>query len=476
MYRISKAVSLFIVSLLLFGVLSALSSCKKNEERQSVKLTFVFDDENSIITGKAVYKFVNSTNEAVKTVPFNLFANAYNEKNRALRKTYDDGYLNENSFGGIKINECLYNGKTAAYNLSDDELSLEVITGDLFPSEIAEITLGFTTTIPQAKLRLGKTENTVNLGDFYPVLCKMQADGFYKCGYNPFGDPYFADASDYFVEISVPSKYVVAASGFPEKTLIDNERTTYSYSLGGGRDFAFVLSDKYNVSSEKCGDVDLYYYSLTENNKNIETVKRCFEFFCDKFGKYPHKTFSVAETDFAAGGMEYSGLTMLSDDLDEETLLLATVHETAHQWWHSAVGVNEVEDAYIDEGLCEYSTYLYLLENGMEKQAEEMITNAKALYKSFFEVNKVLNGSTDTVMSKGLSEFKNQNEYVAIAYGKSLIMFCELEKTTGKSKAISCLKKFYNGNMFKTAGLNELIKAFGHKEYFESYVNGKVVI
>ena len=94
MYRISKAVSLFIVSLLLFGVLSALSSCKKTEERQSVKLTLSYDDENSIITGKAVYKFVNSTNEAVKTVPFNLFASAYNEKNRALRKTYDDGYLN----------------------------------------------------------------------------------------------------------------------------------------------------------------------------------------------------------------------------------------------------------------------------------------------------------------------------------------------------------------------------------------------
>lgn len=69
MYRISKAVSLFIVSLMLFGVLSALSSCKKPEERQSVKLTLSYDDENSIITGKAVYKFVNATNEAVKAVP-----------------------------------------------------------------------------------------------------------------------------------------------------------------------------------------------------------------------------------------------------------------------------------------------------------------------------------------------------------------------------------------------------------------------
>lgn len=476
MYRISKAVSLFIVFLMLFGVFSAFSSCKKPEERQSVKLTLSYDDENSIITGKAVYKFINSTNEAVKTTPFNLPANAYNEKNRALRKTYDDGYLSENSFGGIRITECFYNGKAAAYNLSDDELSLEVITGDLFPNETAEITLGFTTTIPNAKLRLGKTENAVNLGDFYPVLCKMQSDGFYKCGYNPFGDPYYADASDYYAEISVPSKYVVATSGFPEKTLIDGDRTTYSYSLSGGRDFAFVLSDKYNVSSTKCGDVDLYYYSLSENDNNIETVKKCFEFFCEKFGKYPHKTFSTAETDFATGGMEYSGLTMLSDDLDEETLLLATVHETAHQWWHSAVGVNEVEDAYIDEGLCEYSTYLFLSENCKEKQAEEMITNAKALYKSFFEVNKVLNGSADAVMSRRLDEFKSQNEYVAIAYGKSLIMFYELEKTTGKNKAFSCLKKFYNDNMYKTVGLNELIDSFGHKEYFESYVNGKVVI
>ena len=38
------------------------------------------------------------------------------------------------------------------------------------------------------------------------------------------------------------------------------------------------------------------------------------------------------------------------------------------------------------------------------------------------------------------------------------------------------MKKFYADNKFLSAGTEELIKAFGYKEYFTSFINGKVIV
>ena len=105
-----------------------------------------------------------------------------------------------------------------------------------------------------------------------------------------------------------------------------------------------------------------------------------------------------------------------------------------------------------------------------------MINKSKAAYKSFFDIKSLFSSNADTSMNRPLKEYANEEEYVAIAYRKSLVMFAELEKTVGMKKNIAAMKKLYKDNKFKNIGLDELTKAFGRKEYFESFVNGKVII
>ena len=45
-----------------------------------------------------------------------------------------------------------------------------------------------------------------------------------------------------------------------------------------------------------------------------------------------------------------------------------------------------------------------------------------------------------------------------------------------KKRMLSSMKKFYADNKFLSGGTEKLIKAFGYKEYFTSFINGKVIV
>lgn len=474
-----RMIKFLLVAALLFTSLTV-GGCKKPKESAAITIDVNYDEKQGIISGKAAYKFVNTTKRVLSSVLFNLPANAYNGKNSpCTKRRKTDAYYDGESLGGIKITSCTLAGSPASFVISDDELTLSVSTGEIKPESETNIEIEFETTLPKAALRLGITENTVNLAEFYPVLCKLTDIGFSPAGYYPIGDPYYSDVADYSLSIGVPSRFTVACSGSPEKTVIDGERTKYSYTLKNGRDFAMVLSDKFCVSVVKSGKTDIFYYSA-EKDENTEKIlaeiKSCFEYFGSSFGEYPYKTFSVVETEFILGGMEYSGLCYVAENQTPEEKLYAALHETAHQWWGITVGNDQINEAFLDEGLAEFSVYLYLDSSGKNTEAESMENERKAAYKSFFDIKSTLSGNKNTSMKRGLSTFETEDEYVAIAYDKSFIMFRELLGTAGKKRMLSSMKKFYANNKFLSGGTEELIKAFGYKEYFTSFINGKVIV
>ena len=57
------------------------------------------------------------------------------------------------------------------------------------------------------------------------------------------------------------------------------------------------------------------------------------------FGEYPYETFSVVQTEFIQGGMEYPSLVMISDALEESAYLEVIAHETAYG--HAPAGTGE---------------------------------------------------------------------------------------------------------------------------------------
>lgn len=474
----ARVLSVLCAVALMVGAVAVLPACKKSAERD--KCEIIAEYKKGKICGKSRYTYTNNSDNSFKEIKFCLYANAYRAGSKyapveasAKETTFKEGY------GGIKITYAKANGEEAAFKVcGEDENVLAVEIPELFPSEKITVEVGFETTLPKAALRLGETGSTVNLGDFYPVLCKEENGEFKECSYSPFGDPYYSDCADYAVTLTVPSTYTVASSGYPENTRADGEKTTYVYSLAGGRDFAFVLSENFRVASVRSGDVTVNAYTTGENAEQLAAVaKNALEYFGSVFGAYPYKTFSVAVTPFNCGGMEYSGMCYLSDNLKDDEMKYALVHEVAHEWWHCLVGNDQINAAYIDEGLAEYSSYLYFKNaEGNAEVAEKIYNGAIAAYKAFFDIEKTLSGNTDATMNKNLQEFSSLAEYVAISYDKSLIMFVKYAETVGEAKAVKLLKRLARDNAYGNIDLTTITKTLGLKEFFVSFVEGKVLI
>ena len=454
------------------------SSCKKQSPLSQYDLNIVYSDGE--ISGKLAYKFVNSYNCVFDHLLFNLHANAYSENAshppvgaNNLSKAYPYGQ----SFGNIEILEVTSNQESLEYEIfGEDGEFLKIFTGAIYQDKEKSVEITFKTTIPSSNLRLGVTNLSVNLGDFFPTLCYINNGAFQQISYTTFGDPYYQDVSNYTVDITVPSKFSVASSGNPAKTEITEHGTTYSYELFNGRDFAFVLSENFEIRSIKTKDLTINYYSLSDDaQEKLDLATDCINFFTKTFGKLPFQTVSIAETPFFCGGMEYSGLCIVSSNLETNDFNYSLYHELAHLWWHGGVGNDQFSCAYIDEGLCEFSTYLYLRKNKID-DANNMIENAKYVYKSFFDINSLLSGSANTTMQRNLNEFTSEYEYINIAYNKSFIMFYNYFLTVGENKALKSFKKLYKDNYLSEIDKYDLIKALGLSEHFNSYIDGKVLI
>jgi aminopeptidase N len=181
------------------------------------------------------------------------------------------------------------------------------------------------------------------------------------------------------------------------------------------------------------------------------------------------------------GGMEYPALTYISDELNCADACYTIVHENAHQWWYAAVGNDQVNAGWQDEGLAEYSTLMFFEntpEYGITKMS--MLGQATKTFRAFYSVYNQLFGDADTTMNRSLNDFISDYEYTNIAYNKGLLLFEALKNSLGDKKFTSALKDYYAEYSKKIATKEALIACFAKygdiEGIFDSFLNGKIII
>jgi aminopeptidase N len=286
------------------------------------------------------------------------------------------------------------------------------------------------------------------------------------------------------VDFSVSDEYKVASAGKTLKKIQKDGISTYTFSLDNARSFSMVLSKYFSVKTENKNGVEVGYYYYDDNNpdQSFDYILKSLDFFGEKFGKYAYSSYSVVQTKFVQGGMEYPTLVMISDNLDEKSYGEVIVHETAHQWWQVAVGNNEIEYGFLDEGLSEYSVILFY-ENHSEYglTRESLVKSALQTYKIYCSVYDKVFGKVNTSMVRSLTTFDSEYDYVNIAYIKPCIMYDNLRQTIGDNRFFEGLKRYYkqykykNANPYDIVGVYEKIGA-DTNGFFTSFYDGKVIL
>ena len=485
-----------IAILLIFSMFFSFCGCFKSTDLDKVCknkseyiMNLTYNDVEHTVSAEQTIRYVNNTGKVLTNACFHLYAN--NFSNEAVNKpvslnNISKAYPNGFSEGHIEIKKVLVNNKNTNFELlGDDENILNVLFNvALQPTALHEIYIKYVVEIPNVLHRLGYTEKTVNLANFYPIACVYENQDFVIDAYSANGDPFYSDIASYSVTINYPFGYEIASTG--TKTISkDNNNNICKISAKAVRDFAIVLSKEFKMISQQVDGVSVnyFYYGDKKPETSLETCVKSVQTFNDLFGEYPYSSLDIVETGFLHGGMEYPNLVMISDNLETyEDYTYVIIHEIAHQWWYGLVGNNQYDYGWLDEGLAEYSCMLFYEKNesyGIDYQL--LMQNALNNYQLFLDVYNQVYEKVETTMNRKLSDFATEPEYSYTAYTKAVLMHDALRNVLGTKTYLKCLKEYFEEYKFNFATPQNLIESFSNtsnknlESFFNAWINGEVV-
>lgn len=434
---------------------------EKNKNEYTIDV--IYDDETNRILCNESLVYINNTKTTLDKIYLHIYPNAFCEKesipfeNSEMNRAYPNGF-NE---GYIDLKNVLTNNKKLKHEVIGDKNDILEIKLDklLKAGEQVKIDLKYNVKLPNCLGRFGYGENTVNVTNWFPIACVYDDKGWNLKSYEAIGDPFYSDTSNFKVKILAPIKYKLATTGNITEKKTDNEKVLYTIDGKMVRDFAFILSDKFIVNKTNYKDIAINTYNLNEDmsQEAVDVAKSSIEIFSNLFGDYPYDTYSVVASDFFIGGMEYPMLSMIDERLynKENKFLMEYViaHETAHQWWYSVIGNDEINEPWIDEALTEYSTILYFEEKYGKETGDKLIKTMEVQTKNY-KTSDIFKATTD---------YKDSSEYSLSVYTKGAVIFNEIRKEVGDKVFFDTLKEYYSTYKFKNVNGPQFIELWKSK-------------
>jgi hypothetical protein len=266
--------------------------------------------------------------------------------------------------------------------------------------------LEFEAKLPRIFARTGYFRDYFLVGQWFPKLgvyepagTRGRATGGWNCHQFHAHSEFYANFGRYRVEITLPQRFVVGATGRRSERRENPDGTsTHVFEQADVIDFAWTASPRFvevkaRFSGEKdvtpqeyaevaallgrsldevrLTDVDvsvlLQPQHAPQAERHLHAAKAALKWFGLWYGRYPYPTLTIVDPAFGAsgsGGMEYptfitAGTSLLFNRWPLDRVLApegVIVHEFGHQYWQSMVASNEFEESWLDEGFNSYST------------------------------------------------------------------------------------------------------------------------
>ncbi|MCT4605785.1 MAG: M1 family metallopeptidase [Marinisporobacter sp.] len=436
----------------------------KTKQLNNYTITVDFDPVERILTGEENIKYINTENTSLNALYFHLYPNAFkDEKTTPFEKSEMDlAYPKGFESGYIKVHSIQKNGDPLNYVVMGvGESILKVHLNE--PLEVGEkidLKLDFSVKIPPSCGRFGYGENTVNIANWYPILSVFDKKGWNLEPYYAIGDPFYSDVANYRVEILMPQEYVLGHTGECIKKESIEGKIRWTLEGKNVRDFAMIASERFKVIDDEIDETKIYSYYFNDQFGDLVlgVAKDAVGIFSQTYGEYPYKQLSVAASDFFIGGMEYPNIVFIDESLykeeRKEILEYIVAHEVAHQWWYGVVGNDQVNEAWLDEALTEYSTLLYYEKKYGVKMEEQVYKNLIVRYYNNYRDHKKM--KNDCVCRK-LNKFKDSQEYQVLVYYKGAMFIKDLRKQLGDETFFQVMKVYFDKYKYKNANTEDFI-------------------
>jgi hypothetical protein len=349
------------------------------------------DPATRTITASEVVTWRNLTSNAVNDLRFHLYWNAWRDpRSTWLREATLGGARYDrrpNEWSRIDIGRLSLRqaGGKPALDLTaraiaispddgnaDDRTVLQVpLSGPVGPGESVTIEIAWSAHVPRAFARTGALGNFFFIAQWFPKLGVLEDEGW-NCHQFHAGTEFFADYGVYDVALTVPTGWVVGATGVERERQNHADRTTtHRYYQEDVHDFSWTTSPDYLELTQRFEHAALPAVEMrlllqpehaAQAQRHFDAARDTLARFGEWFGAYPYGHLTIVDPAYQSNvdGMEYPTLftagtrwLVAPRGLTPESV---TIHEAGHQWWYGMVGSNEFEDAWMDEGLDSFST------------------------------------------------------------------------------------------------------------------------
>jgi len=349
-------------------------------------------------TGHQTLTYTNNSPDTLRTVYYHLYFNAFHpesmmaERNRQLPDP--DGRIVPRIFnlgpeerGWHRVRSLTQDGTPVDYDVNDTVMRVD-LAEPIPPGTSTTFEMNWRAQVPLQTRRSGRDSRgdriDFTMTQWYPKIAEYDERGWHANFY--VNREYYAPFGSFDVEITLPTEYTVGATGRlqnpdeighgydidgdgtwrPADGLPDADSLTWHFTAEDVHNFAWSADPDYihdKVTADGTTHHILYKPEVAEQwNPLKKDMPELTAFFSREYGDYPYPQMTVAQG--GDGGMEYPMFTVVSsydgpafeETSSRRSVLGTTVHEFAHMWYYAALGSNEADYAWMDEGFTSYAT------------------------------------------------------------------------------------------------------------------------
>ena len=354
-------------------------------------------------------------------------------------------FLFGDSSGEIGIGKITINNTPVEHSVNNTTLSLPLET--TLANEILTIEIPISLSIPKIAHRNGANEHALWLGNWLPILAVLEDNNWVSSPYYPAGDPFYSEVADYEIYITLPEGYTLVATGISEQVQSLDGLQTIKITASDVRELAIAVSNQYRRTSELYDGrvmLNIYSYGVTQeiDSRLMDDLNEMMSFFERTVGPYPYPQLNIVQTSFFLGGMEYPTFIILGDRTYQtyESARATMLHELGHQWFYGIMGVNELRDAWFDEGLATFFQNRY---TRSKEELDQFYANERIVLSSQLQVYE------DIRLGSPLSLYDSWTYYQRVNYRRAALMQYELFSLMGEESYNEFMRRLYDEYKFK---------------------------
>jgi hypothetical protein len=250
-------------------------------------------------------------------------------------------------------------------NSNDRTLARLPLAHPVRPGETLELRFDFAARLPRLFMRAGHAAPFFFVAQWFPKLA-VYKDGHWRAHQYHATSEFFADFGTYDVTLTVPANYVLGYTGEARSERDNGDGTkTVAVHAENVHDFAWTADPRFRVIEERIGEVRVRLLvqpnHLSQAPRYLDALRAAMTRYAEWFGAYPYPVLTVVDPGpggLGAAGMEYPMLITVATAWWMPAGLrvpeMLTVHEYGHQYWYGMVANDEVNEAWLDEGINSY--------------------------------------------------------------------------------------------------------------------------